>query len=97
MRAMGCICIPTSGEDGIAMHDTWYLGSSGSVQQAQNNVSVRYKCTGADNPVFVACYVRRLRVSLLPLDGMLLYHSECDPKPYGIIIRLWETAHLPLP
>ena len=89
---MGCICIPTSGEDGVAMHDTWYLGSFRSVQQAQNDLSVRYRCR---QPSF--CSTRLLRVLLLPLDGMLLYHSECDPKPYGIILRFWETAHLPLP
>ena len=87
---MGCICIPTSAEDGVAMHDTWYLGSFRSVQQAQNDISVRYR---SRQPSF--CGVRLLRVLLLPLDGMLLYHS--DPKQYGIIIPLWETAHLPLP
>ena len=47
-----------------------------SVQQAQNDISVRYRCR---QPSF--CSMRLLRVLLLPLDGMLLYHSECDPDP----------------
>ena len=60
MRAMGCICGTTSGEDDVAMHDTWYLGSFRSVQQAQNDINVRYRCRQPS-----LCSMRLLRVLLL--------------------------------